>query len=59
MSWYDFWWNAHQAGQIDDLDEKVKTLEEKVETLKEWVDYLNKKIEGLENDGRIRNNDSR
>lgn len=40
MGAYDFMWNSIQAGQIDDLQERIEALEKKVEILKEWIDYL-------------------
>ena len=40
MGLYDVWWNSVQAGQISELEERVKDLEKKVVYLKEWVDYL-------------------
>ena len=40
MGALDFWWNAHQSGQIDRLEERIEELEKKVAILKEWVDFL-------------------
>ncbi len=50
MGAYDFVWNAHQSGQIDDLKEEIKTLQKQVLILKEWVDYLNKELTTLKQD---------
>ena len=40
MGLYDFWWNAHQASQIDELKERIEELEKKTLILKEWIDFL-------------------
>lgn len=43
MSLYDFWWNTHQAVQIDELEERIKKLEEQNKILYEWVQYFRAK----------------
>ena len=48
MGALDFMWNAHQSGQIDELEERIKKLEEQNQILYEWVQYFRKKEE--END---------
>lgn len=50
MGALDFWWNAHQSTQIDDLREEINTLQEQVLILKEWVDYLNNELTTLKQD---------
>jgi hypothetical protein len=40
MGAYDFMWNAVQAGQIGDHDDRIAELEKQVEILYEWVMYL-------------------
>jgi len=50
MGGFDFTWNAIQAGQIDELEERIKKLEEQNEILYEWIQYFRKKEE--ENDSK-------
>ena len=45
MGAYDFMWNAAQAGQIYDLQERVKKLEEQNEILYEWIQYFKQQLE--------------
>lgn len=40
MGALDFWWNATQSSQIDQLEEKVEKLEKRVEILEGWIRYL-------------------
>lgn len=45
MGALDFVWNAHQAGQIEELEERITKLEEQNQILYEWVQYFRKKEE--------------
>ena len=44
MGALDFVWNAHQAGQIEELEERVKKLEEQNQILYEWVQYFKREL---------------
>ncbi len=55
MGAFDFVWNAHQSGQLDDLEKEIETLQKQVLILKEWVDYLNNELKTLKQD---KHNDS-
>lgn len=44
MGALDFVWNAHQSGQIDELEERIKKLEEQNEILYEWVQYFKEQL---------------
>jgi len=44
MGALDFWWNAHQSGQIDELEERIEKLEEQNKILYEWVEYFKKEL---------------
>lgn len=48
MGAYDFWWNATQSRQIDELEERIEKLEEQTEILYEWVQYFKQRIKELE-----------
>ena len=50
MGAYDFMWNAAQAGQIADLQERVEKLEKQNEILYEWVQYFKQKLKEKEDD---------
>jgi hypothetical protein len=45
MGALDFVWNAHQAGQIEELEDRITKLEEQNKILYEWVQYFRKKEE--------------
>ena len=57
MGVYDFWWNTHQAVQIDELEKENQRLRKEIDqltlALNGWVEYFNKKIKELENDRRL------
>lgn len=40
MGALDYMWNAHQSGQIDELEEKIEKLEKRIEILEGWIRYL-------------------
>lgn len=44
MGALDFWWNASQSRQIDELEERIEKLEEQNQILYEWVQYFKTKI---------------
>jgi len=48
MGVWNFIVDAHQSGQIDELEDRVEKLEEQVQILYDWVQYFRKKEE--END---------
>ena len=50
MGAYDFMWNSIQAGQIRDLEERIKKLEEQNEILYEWVQYFKQQLKVPNND---------
>jgi hypothetical protein len=43
MGALDFWWNAAQSRQIDELEERIVKLEEQNQILYEWVQYFRAK----------------
>jgi len=45
MGAWDFVWNAHQSGQIDELEERIRKLEEQNQILYEWVQYFKQQLE--------------
>jgi len=45
MGALDFVWNAHQSGQIDELNKRIEKLEEQNQILYEWVQYFKQKLE--------------
>ena len=45
MGALDFWWNAHQSNQIDELEERIVKLEEQNQILYEWVQYFRQQLE--------------
>jgi hypothetical protein len=45
MGMYDFWWNAAQSRQIDELEERIEKLEEQNKILYEWVQYFKQQLE--------------
>lgn len=45
MGAFDFWWNAHQSVQLDELEERIKKLEEQNQILYEWVQYFKNNME--------------
>lgn len=45
MGAFNFIWDLHQSGQIDELEKRIEELEKKVDILKEWVDYLTIELE--------------
>lgn len=52
MGGFDFTWNAIQAGQIHDSEDKIEELENKIEVLCGWILQLKERIEALENEVR-------
>ena len=50
MGALDFWWNAHQSGQIDRLEERIEKLEEQNQILYEWVQYFKQQLKDKENE---------
>ena len=54
MGVYDFWWNTHQAVQIDELEKENQRLRKEIDqltlALNGWVEHFNKKIKELENE---------
>lgn len=40
MGALDYWWNAHQSVQIDEMNEKIDKLEKRIEILEGWIRYL-------------------
>lgn len=45
MGAFDFWWNTIQAGEIRELEERIKKLEEQNQILYDWVQYFRQKLE--------------
>ena len=45
MGALDFWWNAAQSRQIDELEERIEKLEEQNQILYEWVQYFRQQLE--------------
>ena len=40
MGALDYWWNAHQSVQIDEMNEKIEKLEKRIVILEGWIRYL-------------------
>lgn len=50
MGVWNFIVDAHQSGQIYELEERIKKLEEQNQILYEWVQYFKQRIKELENE---------
>ena len=50
MGVWNFIVDAHQSGQISELEERIKKLEEQNEILYEWVQYFKQQLKVSEND---------
>ena len=54
MGMYDFWWNSHQAVQIDELKQENQRLRTDIDQLtvifNAWIEHFNEKIKRLENE---------
>jgi len=48
MGALDFVWNAHQSGQIDEIEKRIEKLEEQNKILYEWVQYFKQQLEAKE-----------
>ncbi len=50
MGVWNFIVDAHQSGQIDDLEKRIEKLEEQNQILYEWVQYFKQHLKDKENE---------
>lgn len=50
MSMFNFVWDLHQSGQIEEMEKRIEDLERDLKIAREWIEYLNNELKKVKNE---------